>query len=137
MSEQYPSSPQPSGQQPSGQQPSGQPQYPGGPQYGGPASTGPVPGKTLGIVGFVLAFLASPIGLIISIVAMVQSRKAGVKNGFALAGIIIGIIGTIVIIVSIIALVALGAAGIGYLTEMCAELGPGEHLVDGVTYTCS
>jgi hypothetical protein len=139
MSEQYPSSPQPSGQQPSGQPPyPGAPQYSNSPQYsGGAASNGPVPGKTLGIVGFVLAFLASPIGLIVSIVAMVQSRKAGVKNGFALAGIIIGIIGTIVIIASIIALVALGAAGIGYLTEMCAELGPGEHLVDGVTYTCS
>jgi hypothetical protein len=136
MSDQYPPAPQPSGQ------PSGAPQYPGAPQYSGSpqyngAPSGPVPGKTLGIVGFVLAFLASPIGLIVSIVAMVQSRKAGVKNGFALAGIIIGIIGTIVIIVSIIAIVALAGAGIGYLAEVCAELGAGEHVIDGVTYTCS
>jgi len=126
MSEQYP---------PASSQPSGAPQYSGSPQYGG-APSGTVPGKTLGIVGLILAFLASPIGLILSIVAMVQSRKAGAKNGFALAGIIIGIIGTIIIIVSIIAIVALaGAAGEAF-NEVCGQLGSGVHEQDGVTFTC-
>jgi hypothetical protein len=107
-------------------------------QQGGysPAPAGPVPGKTLGIVGFVLAFLASPIGLILSIVAMVQSKKAGAKNGFALAGIIIGAIGTVILIVSIIALVALGSAAAGYVEQVCGELGSGTHTQDGVTFTC-
>jgi hypothetical protein len=126
MSEQYP---------PASSQPSGAPQYSGSPQYTGPAN-GPVPGKTLGIVGFVLAFIASPIGLILSIVALVQSRKAGAKNGFALAGIIIGIIGTIIIIVSIIAIIALAGVAGEAINEVCGELGSGVHEQDGVTFTC-
>ena len=125
MSDQYP---------PASSQPAGAPQYSGGPQYN--ASNGPVPGRTLGIVGLVLAFLASPIGLVLSIVALVQSRKAGAKNGFALAGIIIGIIGTIIIVISIIAIVALaGAAGEAF-NEVCGQLGSGVHEQDGVTFTC-
>lgn len=120
MSEQYP---------PASAQPSGSPQYGGAP-------SGPVPGKTLGIVGLVLAFLASPIGLILSIVAMVQSRKAGAKNGFALAGIIIGIIGTIVLIITIISIVALAGAAGEAINEVCGELGSGVHEQDGVTFTC-
>ncbi|PSL36809.1 hypothetical protein CLV49_0407 [Labedella gwakjiensis] len=126
MSEQYP---------PASSQPGGAPQYSGGPQYGG-TPNGPVPGRTLGIVGLILAFLLSPVGLVLSIVAMVQSRKAGAKNGFALAGIIIGIIGTIIIIVSIIAIAALaGAAGEAF-NEVCGQLGSGVHEQDGITFTC-
>lgn len=48
------------------------------------------PGRTLGIVGLVLAILLSWIGAIISIVAFNQSRKAGYRNNIALAGIIVG-----------------------------------------------
>lgn len=122
MSDQYPPAPSSHGSAP---------QYSGGPQYAG--APGPVPGRTLGIVGLVLAFLAAPIGLILSIVAMVQSRKAGAKNGFALAGIIIGLIGTIIIIVSIVAVVAIGGAA---FNEVCGELGSGVHEQNGVTVTC-
>lgn len=101
------------------------------PQYqGAPAS---VPGKTLGIVGLILAFLAPLIGLILSIVAKVQSRKAGVPNGIATAGMIVGAILTAIgIIVTIIAI-----AGAVALVGQCADLGPGVHDVDGVRYTCS
>jgi hypothetical protein len=28
-------------------------------------------------------------------------------------------------------------AGIAYMVEVCGDLGPGTHFVDGVTYTCS
>ena len=48
-----------------------------------------VPGKTLGIVAFVLSFFVQLIALILGIVALVQSKKAGRSNGFALAAIII------------------------------------------------
>ena len=51
-----------------------------------------VPGKTLGIVGLVLAFLAPLIGLILSIVASNQSKAAGVPNTPAKVGIILSII---------------------------------------------
>jgi hypothetical protein len=51
------------------------------------------PGNTLGIVGLILAIIpcTSTVGLVLSIVAMVISRRAGFSNGKALAGIIIGI----------------------------------------------
>lgn len=61
---------------------------PAAPQ-GAPANA-PVPGRTLGIVAFIVAFFASLIGLILGIVALVQSKKAGHKNGWALWAIILG-----------------------------------------------
>ena len=70
------------------------------PAYGAPvyqAGTGaPVPGRTLGIVAFVLSFFAQLFGLILGIVALVQSKKAGRGNGFAIAAIIIGAISVVV-----------------------------------------
>jgi hypothetical protein len=97
-----------------------------------PSST--VPGKSLGIVGFILSLLGplTLVGLIVSIIAKVQSRKAGAKNGFALAGIIIGAIGVVVGIIVIIA-IAVGAASIA---KQCADLGPGVHQSGSVTITC-
>lgn len=68
--------------------------YPG--QQGYPEQPTENPGRTLGIVGFILAIFIAPVGLIISIVAMVKSRRAKMGNGFALAGIIIGILFTII-----------------------------------------
>lgn len=56
------------------------------------------PGKTLGIVGLVLAIVGSVIGLILSVVAFNQSKAAGVHNGVAKAGIIVGIITTVLTI---------------------------------------
>ncbi len=48
------------------------------------------PGKTLGIIGLVLAFVSSLLGMIISIIALSKSKKAGYKNTPALLGIIVG-----------------------------------------------
>lgn len=92
------------------------------------------PGKTLGIVGFILALLGplTFVGLILSIIAFVQSRKANVPNGLALAGIIIGAVGTLIGV----ALIAAGIVGAGALLQQCAELGPGVHQVNGITITC-
>lgn len=50
------------------------------------------PGRTLGIVGFILAILFNIIGLIVSIVAYNKSKKAGFSNGWAAAGIVIGVV---------------------------------------------
>ncbi|WP_052663603.1 hypothetical protein [Psychromicrobium lacuslunae] len=72
-----------------------------------PAAGGDFPGKTLGIVGLVCAILFSVVGLIISIIANNQSKKAGFKNTPAFVGIIIGIITTIGTIISIIASIAM------------------------------
>ena len=69
-----------------------------------------VPGKTLGIVALVLAFLAPLIGAILGFVARNQSKAAGVENTPAKIAIILGIIFTVVYIVIVIASVALSAA---------------------------
>jgi hypothetical protein len=52
------------------------------------------PGNTLGLVGLILAIIpcTSTIGLVLSIVAFIVSRRAGFQNSKALAGIIIGVI---------------------------------------------
>jgi hypothetical protein len=126
--------------------PSQQPGYGAAPSYGSsPAAGGtpsaPVkappgtdfPGKTLGIVGLILAILIPLVGLILSIVARVQSKKAGYKNSLATAGIIVGaVLIAIYIIIWIIAAIAI--AGV---VAQCGDLGPGVHYVNGVTITCS
>jgi hypothetical protein len=95
-----------------------------------PASTA---GKTLGVVGLILSLFSGPIGLIVSAIAKSQSKKAGIKNGAATAGIVIGLLSTIAIIVAIV----VGVTTAGALVSQCADLGPGVHELDnGVTITC-
>lgn len=48
-------------------------------------------GNTLGVVGFALAFCVSPLGLLLSLIAL---RKQ--PRGFAIAGSVIGLVGTVV-----------------------------------------
>lgn len=102
------------------------------PQYGSAQPPADYPGKTLGLIGFILAIVAPLIGLIVSVIARKQSKAAGMPNTLAKAGIIIGAILTVVAI-------AIGvAAGVGAakLISQCADLGPGVHQVNGVTVTC-
>ena len=97
-----------------------------------PAAPAAVPGKVLGIIGLILAIVwpFQFLGLILSIVARVQSKNAGVKNTPALAGIIISII----LLLGTILFFVLGGVA---LFSQCAALGPGIHDVNGVTVTCS
>ena len=92
-----------------------------------------VPGKTLGIGGLILAFVAAPVGFVVSLVARSQSKKAGVANTPATAGIIIGLIITIIWIVVVIVSIVAGAA----LLNACAGLEPGVYDTgNGGTITC-
>lgn len=60
------------------------------------------PGKTTGIVAFVLSLLGlNLVGIIVGFVGLNQSKKAGQKNGFAVAGIVIGVISLVAIVVVI------------------------------------
>lgn len=70
------------------------------------------PGKTLGIVGLVLAIFANVIGLIISAIALNQSKKAGYKNTPALAGVIVGAILTALSVIGVIFWIVLVAAAL-------------------------
>ena len=52
----------------------------------------PLPGKTLGILGFIFAFIfLSGIGLVLSIMSLVKAKRAGRKNGLAIAGIVLNV----------------------------------------------
>ena len=91
--------------------------------------------RVLGIVGFVMALFpfTTLIGLILSIIAIVRSRKAGAPNGFARAGVIIGALGVLIAIIIVIALID----NVSALIETCRELGVGVHEVGNATYTCT
>ncbi|WP_043444562.1 DUF4190 domain-containing protein [Arthrobacter sp. L77] len=137
---QYGQAPSPYGQQgsaPYGQQsPYGQGagNYPG--QQGYQVQTAENPGKTLGIVGFILAILIAPVGLVISIIAFVKSRKAKMGNGFALAGIIIGAVFTVLGAIALIGLIALIPA-FTELAELCQGVPSGTQVeFQGTTTTC-
>lgn len=103
-----------------------------GPGHPGAAPVREDPGKTLGIVGLIGAFLIPLVGLIISIVARSKSKAAGFTNGLATGGIIVSIVAMILGLV-ISAAVIIPLVGV---FQKCQELGPGEHRVDGITYTC-
>lgn len=129
----------PDGQQPP--QPYGSPQ---GSPYGAPGGYGgygqPVenPGKTLGIVGLICAIIwpISVVGLIISIIAMVKSKKAGMGNGFALAGIIVGAIGVVTGIIAIVGLIAV-AGFTQEVIQFCETAGPGPQEFQGQQIDCA
>jgi hypothetical protein len=70
------------------------------------------PGRMLGIVGLVVAIVASLIGLVISAVAFSQSKKAGYKNTPALIGMIVGGVFFVLTVVS----AAIGIAGAALYT---------------------
>jgi len=141
-----PGQPAPYGQQPYGQQqtPYAQQQPYGTPNYGYPGTyqaPAQKPGKVMGIVGLVLSCLffipyASVAGLILSIVGLVQSRKAKESNGPALAGIIIGAVVLAITVIATIFLFAFAAGAVFDVVEVCQEYGPGTHFVDGMTYEC-
>ena len=66
-------------------------------------------GKTLGIVGLVLAFVFSLAGLIVSIIARNQSKAAGVTNTPANVGLVLSIVFLVLSVIGWIGLLATGA----------------------------
>lgn len=117
------------------------PPAPAAPAYSAPGTaTGEDPGKTLGIVALILAFVFQLLGLILGIVARNKSKAAGYKNGIATAAIWLSIVfmvlGLIIGIGAIVAGGALFGGFIGQVAEVCNELGPGVWEIDGATYTC-
>jgi hypothetical protein len=72
------------------------------------------PGRTLGIVGLVLSIVANVIGLIVSVIARNKSRAAGFDNGFAKAGIIVGIITTILAVLYLVFVVLIFGAALSH-----------------------
>ena len=70
------------------------------------------PGKILGIVGFILAFvpyLQLP-GLIVSILGFNKSKQAGLPNGLAKAGIILSAIFLVLFVVILVVTFSLASS---------------------------
>ena len=85
------------------------------------------------LIAFFILITFDTAAIILGIVALVQSRKAGAKNGFAVAAIIIS---SVLMVIGIIIAVVLIAA-LGPLLAACGELGPGVwELTDGTVITC-
>jgi hypothetical protein len=93
------------------------------------------PSRGFEIAGFVLSFFGflAIAGLIMSTISFRRLGRAGQPRGLALAGIII----SIVVLLLTIAFIVAGIVGASALVGACQDLGPGTHVVDGVTYTCS
>ncbi|MDY0909198.1 DUF4190 domain-containing protein [Microbacterium sp. CFBP9034] len=107
------------------------------PAYGAPASP-TVPGKTLGIVAFILSFFIQLVALILGIVALVQSKKAGHKNGWAVAAIIISsvlmVLGVILFFAVVLPLLTFSSEAL----QACQAVGfEGTVTVAGIPIDCS
>lgn len=92
----------------------------------GDRNPGRNPGKTLGIVGLVLAIPLALLGLIFSILGLRKSKKAGQGNVLAGIGIVLStlmILGSIAAAVFVIVVVGPQIA----LAQACAEAGPGQY----------
>ena len=75
------------------------------------ATTNNKPTNTMAILGLVFAFVASPVGLVLSIIAKNQIKKTGENgSGLATAGLVISIIGIVFWIIWIIAMIVLAAS---------------------------
>lgn len=117
--------------------------YAAAPSYQGGAPASAAPGRTLGIVALVLAIVPiglQIVGLILGIVALVQSRKAGRKNGIALAAIIVSVALIVLTIIAIIVVIAVfnaaGGADLINQVNACLSDPSGSVVVNGVAVTC-
>ncbi|HEY0185934.1 MAG TPA: DUF4190 domain-containing protein [Cellulomonas sp.] len=117
-----------------------QPGYvqPGYPQPGQPYpyATAPVvvaPQRSiaLAIAGMVTALVPciSLVGLVLSIVALVQARKDGRGRGMAVTGTVVGALWVLLVVFSLI-------WSSLEQSRICDGLGYGTHDVDGTLYTC-
>ena len=107
-----------------------------------PPAPDPLPGRVWGIVS--LAFAVIPllqlVGLVAGIVGLVLSLRAGRRNWFAVAGIAVSLLlliaaGVFVVLFAFSGYDVFGGS-VGSVVEVCGELGRGDHVVDGLTYSC-
>jgi hypothetical protein len=114
-------------------------QHDGAPATENPGKTLGIVGLVLGIVGFVVVFLAPIAGLIVSILGLNKSKKAGHKNGLAVAGIIVSIVALIVNVIATIVIISLAATFGGAavdMVEQCQADPTGSVEFQGEVITC-
>jgi len=118
---------QPGYQQPGYQQPA---------PYGQPPQA--VPGKVMGIVAVILPFVGfGLVGLILGIIARIQSKKAGFKNTPALWAIILGALSIVVASIGIIVAVVFFSSLASDVQQQCdSSTSTGQYTVNGQTFEC-
>ncbi|GII25228.1 DUF4190 domain-containing protein [Planosporangium mesophilum] len=101
----------------------GAPQY-GAPQYGAPgaapyAAPAPEQGTNgLAIAGLILAFLIAPVGFVLSIIALIQTRKRQQKGrGLAIAGVIVSVLSMLASIAIVVAIFATVGKNVATVTD--------------------
>jgi len=91
------------------------------------------PGKSLGLASLLTAlFGIGPVALVTGAIGLFKSKKVGLGNSLAVAGIVIGALNTIFIWPFIIGF----TIGTFDYDAKCAEFGPGTHLVGDTEYIC-
>ena len=93
------------------------------PAYAGNAAVAENPGKTLGIVALIASFFVSILGLILGIIALNQSKKAGYSNGPAKAAIILSIVFMVLGVLAVV--LAFTVFGFAYSTSGVGEVPAG------------
>jgi MFS family permease len=104
-----------------------------------PGKTLGIVGLVLGIVGFFIAFLAPIAGLVVSIIGRNKSKRAGHKNGLAVAGIIVSIVALIANIITVIVFISVAATFGGAaveLLEQCEANPTGTVEYQGQQFNC-
>ena len=96
----------------------------------GGASTG----NGLAIAGLVLGLLPllNVAGLVLSIIGFRAARR---ENRPAVIGIVGIVISSLSIVFNLV-MATIAIVVLSYTVAQCGDLGPGVHVVDGVTYTC-
>ena len=90
------------------------------------------PGHVLGRAATVL-WIVWPVGLAVSVVAIVRSVRAGRVSRPAIAGLVLALLAAAVTVALLVFLIT----GFGGLAERCAQLGPGEYRFDdGSSLSC-
>ena len=89
----------------------GQQAYPG---YAQPGSAQVNPGQSMGLAALITSFFVPVVGLVLGIIGLKQSRKVGMSNGMAVAGIVIGSVFTVFIVLYFIVIIAFVASAPQY-----------------------
>jgi hypothetical protein len=97
-----------------------------------PAATPPPSIRSLAVAGLLLACIAGPVGVVISLTAFLRSRRQGEKNTVAVVGMMVGVATTAAFVGGIFYFQAVFSGQVG----VCADLGPGTHEGVFTTFTC-
>lgn len=96
------------------------------------------PGKGLGIASLITSIVGlGLVGLILGLIGLNKSKKVGMSNGFAIAGIIVGVLGMLFgLLLFIVAYNGVSEAANEIVTACTNSVSGVVTLSDGSQYTC-